>query len=92
MKKTSRRSQGRNMFGEPCVEKILTLNKETAIEQYMEMLKDVHTSNVRVEYTVDYRCFTPEEAKAFSERAKQMHLLFAKIYNRSFNEYQCRAF
>ena len=76
--KTSARKEklGRNVFGEVCIEKFLKLERETAIDQYIEMMNDIFSNKHRIEYTVDSSCFTADEAKEFFElatRINQMH-------------------
>ena len=39
MKKSNR--IGRNIYGQKCIAKEVTLNKETAVEQYIEVLNDI---------------------------------------------------
>ena len=55
MNKNNKKSRynGRNAFGERCIEKVVTLEKDTAVEQYLEILADMdkhHGENI--EYTI----------------------------------------
>ena len=92
MKKTRKSGRGRNVFGERCVEKVLKLNKETAMDQYIEMMKDllVNGKNSSIEYTIDSSCFTREETEAFFESVEGINLLFAKMMNHNYTEYTCK--
>ena len=63
MMNMSKGTIGRNIFGEVCTEKFLKLNKETAVQQYMDMMKDIVSHGSEIEYTVDSTCFTPDEAE-----------------------------
>lgn len=71
---------GRNVFGEICVEKFLKLDRETALEQYVEMMNDITSHHEKIEYTIDSSCFTPDEAMRFFENAQF-------IYKRYINPY-----
>ncbi len=67
MKKFKR---GRNVFGEKCVVKVATIYKETAKEQYIEILKDIRKGSacgLPVEYTCNYKGFTDSELKEFNQ-------------------------
>lgn len=80
--KTSARKEklGRNVFGEVCIEKFLKLERETAFEQYVEMMNDIISNREIIEYTVDSSCFTTDEAMRFFENAQS-------LYKRFFNPY-----
>ena len=59
---------GTNVHGEPCIAKFVKLKKETALDQYLEIISDLERPHkYPVEYTVDSSCFTPEEAMAFDK-------------------------
>ena len=92
MKKTRKSGRGRNVFGDKCREKILKLNKETAIDQYIEMMKDllVNGKNSSIEYTIDSSCFTREEEEAFFQSVEGINSLFARMMNRNYTEYTCK--
>jgi len=77
MKNRSKKNNGRNIFGEKCTEKFLKLNKETAIQQYMEMLKDIVSHGGKIEYTIDSSCFSPAEAEEFFKFAEYITNKFA---------------
>ena len=50
MKNSARKEKlGRNVFGEVCIEKFLKLEKETAIDQYIEMMNDIFSNKHRIE-------------------------------------------
>lgn len=66
--KKNNRYNGRNIFGQRCVAKTLKLNKENALDQCIQMLNEVMTSDVVIEYTLDWSAFTPEEAHEVQEK------------------------
>jgi len=82
MKNRSKRNNGRNIFGEKCTEKFLKLNKETAIQQYMEMLKDIVSHGGKIEYTIDSSCFTPDEAEDFFKLAEYITNKYSRMIGR----------
>ena len=71
---------GKNVFGEICVTKFLKLDKETALEQYVEMMNDITSHHGKIEYTVDSSCFSIEEAKHFFENAQFLYKRFINPY------------
>ena len=60
MKKHTKRTNtkiGKNVFGETCIVKELEIQKETAFEQYMKIIKDIEAYSdrgIRLEYTVTF--------------------------------------
>ena len=79
MMNMSKGTIGRNIFGEVCTEKFLKLNKETAIQQYTEMVKDIVSHGGEIEYTVDSSCFTPAEAEEFFKIAECINIMYASM-------------
>ena len=72
MKKNKKKTEnirynGRNAFGERCIAKFLVLEKETAMQQFLEALADIDAhKGKRIEYTFQLgKTFTHEEADAF---------------------------
>lgn len=57
--------KGFNVYGEPCIERIVKLEKETAIQQYIEIVKILKKTKKIIEYTLDYSNLSKEEAKEF---------------------------
>lgn len=93
MKKSNRKNKrnrkaskynGINAFGQPCIEKFVVLEKETAWEQYMEILEDLDTAHDEVEYTVMFSGFTNEEIKEFHEKVERAMMIKAFFTNREF--------
>ena len=77
MKKQNKKNRknnynGRNIFGERCVARTLKLEKETAFEQCVQMLKEVMTSEVRIEYTLDWTAMTEDEAIAIQDKLNRL--------------------
>lgn len=79
MMNMSKGTIGRNIFGEVCTEKFLKLNKETAVQQYMDMMKDIVSHGGEIEYTVDSTCFTPDEAEEFFKMAECINIMYASM-------------
>ena len=82
-KKNTRKNNnynGKNVYGQPCVEKFVKLEKETALDQYLTILADIENANGKaVEYTVDSSCFTREEAEAFGKKVERIMELRARL-------------
>lgn len=77
MKKQNKKNRknnynGRNIFGERCIAKTLKLEKETAFEQCVQVLKEVMTSEVRIEYTLDWTAMTEDEAMAVQDKLNRL--------------------
>jgi hypothetical protein len=88
MMNMSKGTKGRNIFGEVCTEKYLKLNKETAVQQYTEMMKDIVSHGGKIEYTVDSTCFTPDEAEEFFKMAECINIMYASMAGcRSYEKY-----
>lgn len=75
MKKQSKKNMkknanynGRNIFGERCIEKTIKLEPGIAYRQAVEMIDDVMTSKVRIEYTIIWAELSPDEATAVQEK------------------------
>lgn len=78
---------GKNIFGETCTEKYLKLNKETAVQQYREMMNDIVSHGGKIEYTLDSSCFTPAEAEEFFKIAECINIMYATMTNSDYGEY-----
>ena len=68
MKKSTKKNahknnyNGRNIYGQRCIVKSMKLEKETAVEQCLEILADLEANReLRTEYTIDCTCFNAEE-------------------------------
>lgn len=77
MKKQNKKNRknnynGRNIFGERCIAKTLKLEKETAFAQCVQVLKEVMTSEVRIEYTLDWTAMTEDEAMAVQDKLNRL--------------------
>jgi len=75
MKKSARKIKrnhrcGKNVFGERCIEKFVTLEKDTAITQYLEILDDLEANKgKRIEYTIAfYKDLTKSEIHMLSNK------------------------
>ena len=90
-KKKSNGKIGRNIFGERCIVKEVELQKETAFEQYMEILKDIEAhgaKGIRLEYTVicskdfeeeDIQVLNETVSKIMALRAHSRSAMFAEV-------------
>lgn len=58
--------KGFNVYGEPCVERIVTLEKGTAIQQYMEIVNTLKNAKKVIEYTLYFKDFSKEEIEQFN--------------------------
>lgn len=84
-KKTTRYN-GRNVFGERCVAKTVTLQKDTALKQYLDMLDDIDSHpNEIIEYTIYLsKDITKEEADAIYAQIERITSLRAMMTHREF--------
>ena len=82
---------GRNVYGQPCIEKFVKLEKETALDQYLAILADIENANGKaIEYTVDSSCFTREEAIAFNDKLERIMALRASLRGVGFVTGSCQ--
>lgn len=63
------RYNGRNVHGQRCIAKTVTLKKETALEQYLDILDDVEAHKHKGE-TLEYTVFSPGFTK---EEIEELH-------------------
>lgn len=70
---------GVNIYGQTCVEKVLVLRKETAIQQYKDMMEDMVNNGNSVEYTIDTSCFTIAEREEFMKFAEGINIFYATL-------------
>ena len=68
MKKQSKKNMkknanynGRNIFGERCIEKTIKLEPGIAYRQAIEMIDEVFASKDKIEYTLDWSALSDEE-------------------------------
>ena len=92
MKKKSKKSNkkshynGRNVFGERCIAKFVTLEKATATEQYIEILEDIynHPGDI-IEYTFTLsNDFSPSEAEKLYRWIDKVSALYATAKKKDF--------
>ena len=89
MKKNSR--SGRNVFGDKAIIKVIELEKETAITQYIEMLDDIerHSQmNITLEYEVriDAKRYSKAEIEEINSNLRKLMMFRYGMYNRNFVE------
>lgn len=89
-KKKSNGKVGRNIYGEFCIVKEVELQKATAFEQYMEILKDIEAhgaKGIRLEYTVICsRDFKEEDIQVLNETVSKIMALRAYARGARFAE------
>lgn len=76
MKNNMIERKGFNVYGEPCIERIVTLEKETAIPQYVEIVKTLKNTKKVIEYTILYNNFSKEEIEKFNRIAQGIHRMY----------------
>ena len=81
---------GFNVYGERCIVKEVTIQKETANEQCIAIVDDIcahERRGVKLEYTVYYsKELTPKEAEAICDRMKLFLDLRNQMGGRVFNK------
>ena len=79
------RYNGYNVFGDRCIAKFVTLEKDTAIKQYLDILDDIdaHASE-NLEYTFTLsKDFSEEESKALYRDIDRITALRAMMKKKS---------
>jgi len=83
MKKNTRknnRHNGKNLFGQDCYTKVIKVEKETAMEQLMEVLDVLEgTPGSRTEYSLVFSDFTEAEIAEFDKKMLQILDLRSKM-------------
>ncbi len=82
MKKNMKKNNriGRNIYGQKCITKEVVLNKENALEQYIEVLNDIEQhrqKGINIEYDVKMPkdVFSQEEIAAMNRKIRNLMLL-----------------
>lgn len=76
---------GRNVYGQRCIAKFVKLEKETALDQYMDIIADLEASQGQtIEYTIDSSCFSCEEAEQFNNKLIRIMELRSRMRGYSF--------
>jgi len=91
MKKTTRKQRksprynGYNVFGERCIAKFVTLEKDTAIKQYLDILDDIDNhAGENLEYTFTLsKDFSEAESKALYRDIDRITALRATMKKKS---------
>ena len=81
------RYNGRNLYGQRCIAKTVTLEKETALEQYLDILDDVEAHKRKgetLEYTVFSPGFTKEELEELNGAIERVMAFRARMNNTNF--------
>ena len=91
-KKTMKNTRtARNVYGQKCIAKEVILNKETALDQYMEVLKDIERHkmmNINIEYDVKMPkdVFSEEEIAELNRKISKLTMLRSGMLNLPFNQ------
>ncbi len=87
------RYNGRNAFGQRCIAKFVVLEKETAMQQFLEALADIDAhEGQRIEYTFAIgKDFTREEADAFWVQMDRITAFRAQAQNNPYFAFNCSA-
>ena len=72
--------KGVNVYGQPCIERIVIVEKETAIQQYMESMEVLRNATENIEYTFDCRNLSKEEEKQFGKMIECITRTYEKNY------------
>ena len=82
MKKQNKKNtkMGRNIYGQRCIAKVVVLKKETAIDQYVEILNDIKQHkkmNINVEYDIQMskEIFSQEDINELNRKFNNLALL-----------------
>ena len=78
--KKNMKKNARNIFGEKCIAKEVILNKETALEQYIEILNDLELHRqmgINIEYDVKMpkEVFSEEEIDEMNRKMNVLMML-----------------
>ena len=81
-KKNNKKSQkntrmGRNIYGQRCITKEVTLTKENAIDQYIEILDDIERHR-KLNINIEYDVITPDDVfseEEIEELSRKMEIL-----------------
>lgn len=86
MKKNRKKKNqhNRNVFGEPCISKVIKFEKETAIQQFLKIQEDLESSKNLIEYTVDLSCFDKSEIEAFTSQITKIMELRSHFNGKGF--------
>lgn len=75
MKKNIKRNKGYNIYGERCEVRTVTLKKETALAQYIEILEEIEIARAegrKIEYTVHTDGMTQDEIRAVMDKVNRL--------------------
>ena len=76
--KKNNRYNGYNVHGQRCEVKTVKMYKETALEQYLDImrqLKIAQTEGRRLEYTIDWTAMTGDEVRDFENELHRLMML-----------------
>ena len=68
--------KGVNVYGQPCIERIVIVEKETAIQEYLECMKVLQNTNENIEYTFDGRNLSKQESEQFVKIVKTLAMMY----------------
>lgn len=96
MKKHNKKSMkntrmGRNVYGDRCISKVVVLEKETAIAQYLEILEDIERHkkmNINIEYDIQMPkdVFSQKEIAELNRKLSNLMMLRSGMMQMPFVE------
>lgn len=95
MKKTKKNMKknsfiGKNVYGQACIIKEVTLERGTALEQYLEIMADIEKhqkANQNIEYSIAFpKDMSKQEIDKFYDDLKKLMTLRAQMSNTKFVE------
>lgn len=95
MKKTKKNTKknsciGKNVYGQTCIIKEVTLEKEAALEQYLEIMADIEKhqkANQNIEYSIAFpKDMSKQEIDKFYDDLKKLMALRTQMRNTKFVE------
>lgn len=95
MKKTKKNMKknsyiGKNVYGQSCIIKEVTLERETALAQYLEIMTDIENhkkANQNIEYSIAFsKDMSKQEIDKFYDDLKKMMTLRCQMNNTKFVE------
>ena len=99
MKKQNKKNTrtARNIYGQKCIAKEVILNKETALEQYIEVLNDIEQHRqmgINIEYDVKMPkdVFSNEEIAELNRKISKLTMLRSGMLNIPFNQMYAPAY
>ena len=84
IKKHTCKHNGKNIFAQPARRKVIEINKETAMDQLVEILASLDANDDGTQYTMVFYDFTDKEQMEFDKKMVQLITLRSKIRGRGY--------